>query len=276
MRLQEGEGKELLKWAREKNIVTPFIMMTSYAQVQNAVESIKLGAEDYLEKPVNPELLKQKLNSVFSKTIKQDIVNKIGGIKEPSIKNEIVIGESPAAKLTYDYIIKVAPTKLSILILGESGTGKEYAANLIHTNSNRKDKPFVAVDCGSLSKELAASELFGHKKGSFTSAVEDKIGVFEQANGGTVFLDEVGNLSYDVQIQLLRALQEQKIRPVGSTTDKAIDVRILSATNEDLNIAIAIGIFREDVDHKFADFTLTLPSSSERKAAIKLYITNFI
>ena len=276
MRLPDGEDTELLQWARENNIVTPFIMMTSYAQVQNAVESIKLGAEDYLEKPVNPELLKQKLNSVFSKTIKQDIVNKIGGIKEPSIKNEIVIGESPAAKLTYDYIIKVAPTKLSILILGESGTGKEYAANLIHTNSNRKDKPFVAVDCGSLSKELAASELFGHKKGSFTSAVEDKIGVFEQANGGTVFLDGVGNLSYDVQIQLLRALQEQKIRPVGSTKDKAIDLRILAATNEDLNIAIANGKFREDLYHRLDEFTLTLPPLRERKEDIKLFINTFI
>ena len=170
----------------------------------------------------------------------------------------------------------MAPTKLSILILGESGTGKEYAANLIHTNSNRKDKPFVAVDCGSLSKELAASELFGHKKGSFTSAVEDKIGVFEQANGGTVFLDEVGNLSYDVQIQLLRAIQEQKIRTVGSTKDKAIDVRILSATNEDLNIAIANGKFREDLYHRLDEFTLTLPPLRERKEDIKLFINTFI
>ena len=170
----------------------------------------------------------------------------------------------------------MAPTKMSVLILGESGTGKEYIARLIHDSSNRKDKPFIAVDCGSLSKELAPSELFGHLKGSFTSAIADKKGVFEQAKGGTVFLDEVGNLPYEVQMQLLRALQEQKIRPVGSATDMSVDVRIVAATNEDLEKAITQGRFRQDLYHRINEFSLIVPPLRERLDDIQEIATFFL
>ncbi len=272
LRLPDGEGTILLSFVKENSIKLPFIMMTSYAQVQNAVEAIKLGAEDYLEKPIDPSILKEKIEKILKIGAKQESVPS----KEASSDRKIIIGNSPAAIKMYDYILKVAPTKLSILILGESGTGKEYAANLIHNNSTRKNMPFVAVDCGSLSKELAASELFGHKKGSFTSAINDKVGVFEQADGGTVFLDEIGNLSYEVQVQLLRALQEQKIRPVGSAVDKSVDVRIIAATNENLEQAIAQGRFREDLYHRLNEFSLFMPPLRERKEDIGLFANNFL
>jgi two-component system response regulator HydG len=165
---------------------------------------------------------------------------------------------------------------MSVYILGESGTGKEYVAKMIHDSSPRKNKPFIAVDCGSLLKELAPSELFGHLKGSFTSAIDNKTGVFEAANGGTVFLDEVGNLYYEVQVQLLRALQEQKIRPVGSAKDINIDVRILAATNEDLEQAIAEGHFREDLYHRLNEFSLFVPPLRDRVADIKLFAEEFL
>jgi two-component system response regulator HydG len=170
----------------------------------------------------------------------------------------------------------VAPTKMSVLILGESGTGKEYVAKMIHDNSSRRDKPFIAVDCGSLLKELAPSELFGHLKGSFTSAIDHKTGVFEQANGGTVFLDEVGNLYYEVQVQLLRALQEQKIRSVGSANDIDVDVRILAATNEHLERAIVEGRFREDLYHRLNEFSILVPPLRDRVTDIKLFAEEFL
>ena len=164
----------------------------------------------------------------------------------------------------YKHVELVAPTKFSVLILGESGTGKEYIARMIHELSQYKDGPFIPVDCGSLSKELAPSELFGHLRGSFTSAISDKKGVFEQAKGGTVFLDEVGNLPYEVQMQLLRALQEQKVRPVGSATDINVDVRILAATNENLAQAIEEGRFRQDLFHRINEFAIEVPPLRDR------------
>jgi len=176
----------------------------------------------------------------------------------------------------YEYIQIVAPTRMSVLITGESGTGKEYAARLIHQSSRRKEAPFFALDCGSLSRELAPSELFGHLKGSFTSAISDKKGVFELADGGTVFLDEVGNLGYDVQVQLLRALQELKIRPVGSATDIEVDVRIIVATNEDLKAAIAEGRFREDLYHRLNEFSFTVPPLRERISDIPYFVSHFL
>jgi len=176
----------------------------------------------------------------------------------------------------YDHIVKVAPTKMSVLICGESGTGKEYAAKMIHDHSLRKEKPFIAVDCGSLSKELAPSELFGHLKGSFTSAIDHKTGVFELAKGGTVFLDEVGNLYYEVQKQLLRTLQEQKVRRVGSAEDIPIDVRIIAATNEHLEQAIARGSFREDLYHRLNEFMLFIPPLRDRGNDLKLFAEVFL
>jgi len=188
----------------------------------------------------------------------------------------MVMGRSSVARKMYEQIQKVAPTRFSVVILGESGTGKEYIARLIHQQSTRSNQPFIAVDCGSLSRELAPSELFGHLKGSFTSAYDDKSGVFEQADQGTVFLDEVGNLSYEVQIQLLRTLQEQKVRRVGAATDKKVDVRILAATNENLETAIAEGRFREDLYHRLNEFSLMVPPLRERKDDILLFAEEFL
>ena len=273
LRLPDGDGIMLLQWAREQQIATPLIIMTSYAEVQSAVLAMKLGAEDYLEKPVVPSIFKEKIDLAIQKQAKP-LPPKIR--KEQTLSSGIILGNSFVAKQMYDHMIKVAPTKISVLILGESGTGKEYAAKMIHDNSPRKDKPFMAVDCGSLSKELAPSELFGHLKGSFTSAIDNKTGVFEQANGGTVLLDEVGNLSYEVQMQLLRALQEQKIRRVGAATDMHIDVRIIAATNEDLERAIAQGRFREDLYHRLNEFSLFVPPLRDRGNDLNLFAIEFL
>jgi len=273
LRLPDGDGIMLLQWTREKNLSTPLIIMTSYAEVQSAVAAIKLGAEDYLEKPIVLSIFKEKIEQALSKStesVKQPIK------QDKKAPARMVIGNSVLAWQMNDHILKVAPTKMSVLILGESGTGKEYAAKMIHDHSPRKDKPFIAVDCGSLSKELAPSELFGHLKGAFTSAIDNKTGVFEMANGGTVFLDEIGNLHYEVQVQLLRTLQEQKVRRVGSAKDVDIDVRILAATNEDLELAITERRFREDLYHRLNEFSLFIPSLQDRKDDIKLFAEEFL
>lgn len=277
LRLPDGDGIILLTWLRENNIMSPFIIMTSYSDVQTAVLAMKLGAFDYLQKPINPTLLQQKIDLALSMPAENNAMTENVKIKESVIKSNVVIkGNSSNMQRIYSHIELVAPTKMSVLILGESGTGKEYIARMIHENSNRKSAPFVAVDCGSLSMELAPSELFGHKKGSFTSAVSDKTGVFVTANGGTVFLDEVGNLSYEVQKQLLRALQEQTIRPVGSTADIKVDVRIIAATNEDLEKAIEEGRFRQDLYHRINEFSVTVPPLRERKEDIEEFCYHFI
>lgn len=277
LRLPDGDGIILLTWLRENNIMTPFIIMTNYSDVQTAVLAMKLGAFDYLQKPINPALLQQKIDMALSVIPSNE--NKKENVKIKELdrdSKDVVKGKSSNMQRIYTHINLVAPTKMSVLILGESGTGKEYIARMIHENSNRRLAPFVAVDCGSLSMELAPSELFGHKKGSFTSAVSDKTGVFVTANGGTVFLDEVGNLSYEVQKQLLRALQEQTIRPVGSTADIKVDVRIIAATNEDLEKAIEEGRFRQDLYHRINEFSVTVPPLRERKEDIEEFCYHFI
>lgn len=272
LRLPDGDGIMLLSWARENKMQLPVIIMTSYAEVSSAVAAIKLGAEDYLEKPINPSILKEKVEQAFLKKTGPAPVSREKAERRP----EIVLGKSPAAQQMQEYIKMVAPTKMSVLILGESGTGKEFVARMLHENSSRREAPFIAVDCGSLSKELAPSELFGHLKGSFTSAVGDKKGVFEQAKGGTVFLDEVGNLSYEVQVQLLRALQEKKVRPVGSASDIPIDVRIISATNENLEHAIKQGNFREDLYHRLNEFSIAVPPLRERSEDLEMFACHFL
>ena len=278
LRLPDGDGIILLTWMRENKIKTPFIIMTSYSDVQTAVLAMKLGAFDYLQKPINPTILQQKIEMAMSQppveVEKEEIIATPKKTRHPV--NHIVKGSSSVMQRLYSHIDLVAPTKMAVLVLGESGTGKEYIARMIHENSNRKSAPFVAVDCGSLSMELAPSELFGHKKGSFTSAVSDKTGVFVEANGGTVFLDEVGNLSYEVQKQLLRALQEQKVRPVGSATDIKVDVRIIAATNEDLEKAIEEGRFRQDLYHRINEFSVNVPPLRERMEDIEEFCYHFI
>lgn len=281
-RLPDGDGIELLSWWNEqanKN-TAPVFLMTSYAEIQNAVKAIKLGAFDYLEKPLNPSVLSQKIEqALLLQSKNKKLSSEVPQFDaKPSSSSQIgfIHGKSQAAKKMDEYINLVAPTQLSVLIRGESGTGKEFAAKKIHEESLRNSKSFIALDCGSLSKELAPSELFGHVKGSFTSAIDNKKGAFEEANGGTLFLDEVGNLSYDVQVQLLRAVQEMKIRRVGSSSDINVNVRIIVATNEDLEKAIAEGRFREDLYHRLNEFTLFVPPLRERIEDISLYANYFL
>lgn len=276
LRLPDGDGIMFLTSLREDNITTPFIIMTGYADVQTAVNAIKLGAFDYLKKPVIPEVLQHKIDLALKqdKKEKEDKMDK----KEKMEKGvaTMVKGNSSVIQRVYNHVKLVAPTKMSVLILGESGTGKEYIARMIHEQSGRKDKPFIAVDCGSLSMELAPSELFGHMKGSFTSAIADKRGVFEEAKGGTVFLDEVGNLPYEVQKQLLRALQEQKVRPVGSAQDIKVDVRIVAATNENLEKAIEEGRFRQDLYHRINEFSIEVPPLRDRIEDLEEFAYHFL
>ena len=269
LRLPDGDGILLMTWVREQlKSRVPFILMTGYAEVQTAVSAMKLGAFDYLKKPINPSLLEEKIVAAMESTQEEETLFRP--------KKVMVKGNSEAIQRLYKHVELVAPTKFSVLILGESGTGKEYIAEMIHDCSPRRDKPFIAVDCGSLSKELAPSELFGHLKGSFTSAIADKKGVFEQAKGGTVFLDEVGNLPYEVQMQLLRSLQEQKVRPVGSAIDINVDVRIVAATNGNLEQAIEQGKFRQDLYHRINEFTLHVPPLRERIEDLEEFVAFFV
>ena len=285
LRLPDRDGIHLLKWMNEKGLQTPLIMMTGYADIQSAVQAIKLGACDYIAKPVNPEELLKKIDEALqgkkettSPTVPQT-KRAINNHPHPSTESQNpshLEGKSTVAQQLYHYVALVAPTTMSVLINGASGTGKEYVAQRIHQLSQRSHKPFIAIDCGSIPKELAASEFFGHTKGSFTGATSDKIGAFVAANGGTLFLDEVGNLSYEVQIQLLRALQERKVRPVGSTQEVTVDVRLVSATNENLELAIERGSFREDLYHRINEFTLRMPPLKERQEDILLFANFFL
>lgn len=278
LRLRVQDGLQLLTWMRELEIYTPFIMMTSYGEIQNAVTAMKLGATDYIKKPVQPDELLKKINEALESSSHAGKAQKQAPVKKTSeekYSNNFLEGESEAARQLYSYVNLVAPTQMSVLINGASGTGKEYVAHRIHQLSKRCDKPFIAIDCGSIPKDLAASEFFGHVKGSFTGALTDKTGAFEDANGGTLFLDEIGNLSYEVQVQLLRALQERRIRKIGSTKEIQVDVRLVCATNENLKEGIAKGTFREDLYHRINEFTLRMPSLKERPEDILLF-ANFL
>lgn len=292
LRLPDQDGIFLLSWMKEHGHNAPLIIMTGYADIQSAVQAMKHGANDYISKPVQPDELLKKINEALqNKTLpstlpaaeaeKSAIPPKAS--KSHSVPNGTTVapsnfleGESEAARQLYNYVGLVAPTPMSVLINGASGTGKEYVAHRIHQLSKRANKPFIAIDCGSIPKELAASEFFGHIKGSFTGALNDKTGAFVEANGGTLFLDEIGNLSYEVQIQLLRALQERRIRPVGSSKEIEVDVRLISATNENLQQAIEKGNFREDLYHRINEFTLRMPSLKERQEDILLFANFFL
>lgn len=313
LRLPDHDGLFLLTWMRKRNIAVPFIVMTHYAEVQNAVLAMKSGAADYIAKPVQPDILLQKINdalqaasaatpvsqavsaasapvSAASTTVSSHSshtsasVSSTNAAASDTTANasdsasvpKYLEGRSEASRQLYDYVRLVAPTPMSVLILGASGTGKEYVARRIHELSARKGKPFFALDCGAIPKDVAASEFFGHKKGAFTGADADKRGAFEVANGGTLFLDEVGNLSYDVQVQLLRALQERRIRPVGGDREMKVDIRLVCATNENLEQAVAEGRFREDLYHRINEFTIYMPQLRERGNDIFLFADLFI
>lgn len=285
MRLPDQDGIALLQWMSGAGIETPVIVMTSYAEIQNAVRCMKLGARDYVAKPVNPDELLKKIREALEKPVEVPIEAPVeaknarrGAAKAVPAPTppDYIEGRSDASRRLYEYIRLVAPTNMSVLVNGASGTGKEHVAQLIHQNSKRAGKPFVAVDCGAIPRELAASEFFGHVKGSFTGAVGDKKGAFELADGGTLFLDEVGNLTYETQVQLLRALQERRIRPVGGNREIPVDIRLVAATNEDLEAAIVRGTFRADLYHRINSFMLRVPSLRERREDIPLFADFFL
>ena len=290
LRLPDHDGLRLLKWMREHNNNAPFIVMTNYAEVQNAVLAMKSGAADYIAKPVQPDILLQKIKDALSVAADMQPVQapattaapakqarqKAAKADKKEASPRYIEGKSEASRQLYSYVELVAPTPMSVLILGASGTGKEYVARRIHELSPRHDRPFFALDCGAIPRDVAASEFFGHKKGAFTGADSDKRGAFEMANGGTLFLDEVGNLSYDVQVQLLRALQERRIRPVGGTEEISIDIRLVCATNENLAEAVADGGFREDLYHRINEFTIYMPKLSERGTDLFLFADLFV
>lgn len=276
LRLPDDDGIDLMVTLLQLYPTTPVILMTGYSDVTTAVKALKNGASDYITKPLKPEeVLIVVSNILTDKAIPEPKKEK----PKPSIKktdSDYVLGVSETSKQLVEHIELVGPTDISVLIIGESGTGKEVIAANIHKKSSRSNKAFVAVDCGTIPKDLAASEFFGHQKGSFTGAVNDKIGYFEAANGGTIFLDEIGNLSYENQVQLLRALQERKIKPVGSNKEISVDIRVICATNEDLRTAVKNGTFREDLYHRINEFSISSPALRERGADLMVFAEFFL
>lgn len=270
MRMPEISGLDLIEPIKKQMPESQIILMTSYADVTTAIKSIKQGAFDYISKPVNPE----ELLNLISEAVR------IGATREISQRDarndDFIEGVSRQSAQLNELVDLVAPTPMSVLIVGESGTGKEYIARKIHQKSHRNSQPFVAVDCGAIPKDLAASEFFGHIRGSFTGAIADKTGYFEIANGGTLFLDEIGNLPYDTQIQLLRVIQEQVVKPVGGTRSIKVDIRIITATNEDLTEAMEKGSFRKDLYHRLNEFQIEAPRLCERKPDIMLFAGYFL
>lgn len=272
-RLPDGTGLDVLSYARDKGHQTPSIVMTSFNDVRTAVKAMQLGAKDFITKPINPDEL---LMIVKDALVRKNEPSSPTSNSKPTANTNLIKGKSDIADKLYAHISLVAPTDMSVIIQGESGTGKEFAAKTVHNESKRAGKPFIAIDCGALSKDLAASELFGHVKGAFTGALNDKKGQFEAANGGTLFLDEIGNLSYEVQVKLLRALQERVIQPLGSTKNIKVDVRIIVATNDDLMNSAQNGDFREDLYHRLNEFKIQLPPLRERGSDLELFINHFV
>ena len=247
LRLPDGDGIDLLRWMRKEGMTQPLIIMTNYAEVHTAVESMKLGSLDYIPK----QLVEDKLMPLLHTILKE---RSIGRNRMP-----VFARDSSAFQKIMQQIRLVAPTDMSVLIFGENGTGKEHIAHHLHDKSKRAGKPFVPVDCGSLSKDLAPSAFFGHVKGAFTGADSTKKGYFNEAEGGTLFLDEVGNLALETQQMLLRAIQERRYRPIGDKTAKSFNVRIIAATNEDLEKAVIEKRFRQDLLYRLHDFEITVP-----------------
>lgn len=282
-RLEDADGKEMLQRIKNINPSTIVIIITGYSDVKMAVDLIKGGAYDYITKPLYPDEILNTINKAFEHAEVISISDgfspkpKVGkGGKMYKEEEGFIRGDSSVAKELYRQIDLVAPTNYSIILFGESGTGKESVAHKIHAQSMRKDQPFVAMDCGSLSKELASSELFGHEKGSFTGAFQTKIGHFEMANGGTLFLDEVANLSYDIQVSLLRVVQERKVKRIGSTKEIDLDVRLIVASNENLWEAVQKGRFREDLYHRFNEFSINIPALRNRGKDILAFADYFL
>lgn len=280
LRLPNYDGLDLLGEIKQDFPTVPVVLMTGYADINTAVKAMKRGAFDYISKPFNPDEVLLIINKALQEAKEGPAEKKQPSAKakvqSPDTREKFVAGASSASRKLNQYIDLVGPTDMSVLIIGESGTGKEVVAKAIHNKSSRSGENFIAVDCGAIPKEIAASEFFGHVKGSFTGAVNDKIGHFEAANGGTLFLDEVGNLSYENQIQLLRALQERKIKRIGSSKEIKVDIRLITATNEDLQAAVRKGDFREDLYHRLNEFSINVPSLSQRKDDLMVFADHFL
>ncbi len=282
-RLGDKDGKDVLVKIKELSPDTIVIIITGYSDIKIAVDVIKLGAFDYITKPLVPDEVINVIEKALAKPSDDHVTP---SVSSPVAKNkksyvisankEFLVGQDGETAQLYKQIEIVASTNYSIILYGESGTGKEVIAKTIHECSNRKDKPFIAMDCGTLSKELAGSELFGHVKGAFTGAIVDKEGHFELANGGTLFLDEVTNLSYEIQAALLRVIQERKFKRVGGIKEMDVDIRIIVASNENLQDAYRKGKFREDLYHRFNEFSINLPPLRNRKFDIPLFADFFL
>ncbi|HXB28772.1 MAG TPA: sigma-54 dependent transcriptional regulator [Puia sp.] len=285
-RLGDMDAMEMLSSIKNKYADLPVIIITGYSDMRTAVKVMKMGAYDYITKPLLPDEIIHTIQQAidFSENGNSQVVNSKPEVAEkPSPENsgitfsgKYIYGDSEAFRKILKQVALVAPTSYSVIIYGETGSGKESIAFEIHKRSKRSSKTFIAIDCGALSKELAASELFGHEKGAFTGALNQKIGCFELANGGTIFLDEVTNLPYDVQVSLLRVVQERKMRRVGGTKDIDLDVRILIASNELLWNATRTGKFREDLYHRFNEFSIEIPPLRERRDDIMLFAGHFL
>src|SRR6266850_2845512 len=284
-RLPDMTGVETLQKIKLQRPHTAVIIITGYSDVKSAVETFRYGASDYVTKPLYPDEL---LVTIRETIAKNDLRNSLETLPAEETKVETratksingpidyIVGKTEQATMVQRYIELIAPSDMSVIITGETGTGKEFVAQSIHQLSKRAEKPFIAIDCGALPKELAGSELFGHMKGSFTGAIHDKPGSFELADAGTIFLDEVGNLSYENQVNLLRVLQERRIKRIGATKDTPIDVRIIAATNEDLNKAVKEGRFREDLYHRLNEFIIHLSALRERKEDVMVFASHFL
>jgi two-component system, NtrC family, response regulator HydG len=279
-RLPDQTGVDMLRKIKLLQPTAAVIIITGYSDVRTAVETFRYGASDYITKPLYPDELLVTIKETIAKNQKRIVaevtsVDGKAGKNSPS-GNAFIVGKSIQSQNVQKFIELVAPADISVIIHGETGTGKEFVAQAIHQFSKRADKAFVAIDCGALPKELAGSELFGHIKGSFTGAINDKSGSFEVANGGTIFLDEIGNLSYENQVKLLRVIQERKIKRIGATKEIPIDVRIIAATNEDLAKAVKEGKFREDLYHRLNEFKIQLSPLRERKEDILIFANYFL
>lgn len=275
IKMPEMDGIEVLEQAQKSNIDTPFIMISGHGNIETAVETIKKGAFDFIEKPLD---LNRILVTVRNASDKSALIEETKILRSTvkKIKGTTIIGESKGIQDIKEMILKVAPSDARVMITGENGTGKELVARSLHDNSNRVKMPFIEVNCAAIPGELIESELFGHVKGAFTSAVKDRKGKFELADGGTLFLDEIGDMSLAAQAKVLRALQENVIQRVGSEKDIKVNCRVLAATNKDLQKEIAEGRFREDLYHRLAVILIHVPSLNDRKDDIPLLADHFM
>ena len=273
IKMPKMDGMDVLQHVREKNIHTPFIMISAHGTTEMAVDAVKMGAYDFLQKPPD---LNRLLITVRNALDRQSLVKETKSLRKKVSRKFEMIGQSPALDQVREMIDKVAPTEARVLITGPSGSGKELVARSIHEKSNNSEGPFVEVNCAAIPSELIESELFGHEKGSFTSAIKQRIGKFEQAEGGTLFLDEIGDMSLAAQAKVLRALQENKITRVGGDKDIVVSVRVVAATNKNLKQEIAAGHFREDLYHRLGVILIAVPALSNRKEDISLLVEKFL